>query len=163
MTAAGRVVKQTYPKLFHITCVSRGLHNAAERIHANYADVDKLIAAVKASVVKNKDRRAKFSAINSSPQPVVTRWGSWLKAAEHYAKNFPQVCEIVNAFEGTGQLVVKAKEAVAAESLPRSRREIYQCYTKLVMKYAEQRAQNMLLLKPIKEVTHLSLATIQLE
>ena len=55
-----------------------------------------------------------------------------MKAAEYYAKNFPEVCEIVNAFEGTGQLVVKAKEAVAAESLPRSLREIYQCYTKLV-------------------------------
>ena len=77
MTAAGRVVKQAHPKLFHITCVAHGSHNAAERIRANYADVDKLIAAVKASVVKNKDRRAKFSAINSPSQPVVTRWGSW--------------------------------------------------------------------------------------
>ena len=132
MTAAGRVVKQTYPRLFHITCVAHGLHNAAERIRANYEDVDKLIASVKASVVKNKDRKAKFSAINSPPQPVVTRWGSWLKAAEYYAKKFPQVREIVNAFEGTGQLVVKAKEAVAVESLPGSLREIYQCYLKLV-------------------------------
>ena len=70
--------------------------------------------------------------INSPPQSVVTRWESWLKAAEYYAKNFPQVCEIVNAFEGTGKLVVKAKEAVAAESLPRSLREIYQCHTKLI-------------------------------
>ena len=132
MTAADRVVKQTYPKLFHITCVAHGLHNAAERVRANYADVDKLITAVKASVVKNKDRRAKFSAISSPAQPVVTRWGSRLKAAEYYAKNFPQVCEMVNAFEGTGQLVVKAKEVVVVESLPRSLREIYQHYTKLV-------------------------------
>ena len=83
-------------------------------------------------MVKNKDRRGKFSTINSPSQPVVTRWESWLKAAEYYAKNFLQVCEIVNAFEGTGQLVVKAKEAVAAESLPRSLGEIYHCYTKLV-------------------------------
>jgi len=83
-------------------------------------------------VVKNKDRRAKFSAINTSPQPAVTRWGTWLKAAEYYAKNLPQVREIVNAFEGTGQLVVKAKEAVAAESLPRSPREYYECYIKLI-------------------------------
>ena len=55
MTAAGRVVKQTYPRLFHIISVDLSLHNAAERIHANYEDVDKLIAAVKASMVKNKD------------------------------------------------------------------------------------------------------------
>ena len=132
MTAAGRVVKQTYTRLFHTTCVAHTLHNAAERIRANYDDVDRLIAAVKASVVKNKDRSAKFSAIKSPSQPVVTRWGSWLNAAEYYAKNFPQVREIVNAFEGTGLLVVKAKKAVAAESLPRSLREIYQHYIKLV-------------------------------
>jgi len=43
-------------------------------------------------------------------------------------KKFPQVREIVNAFEDTGQLVVKAKEAVGAESLPRSLREIYECH-----------------------------------
>ena len=102
MTAAGRVAKQTYLRLFHITCVAHSLHNAAGRIHCNYEDVDNLIAAVKASVVKNKDRRAKFSAINSPPQPIVTRWGSWLKAAEYYAKNLPQVRKIVGAFEGTG-------------------------------------------------------------
>ena len=130
--AAGRVAKQRYPRLFHITCVAHGLHNAAERIRAHYEDVDRLIAAVKASAVKNKDRRAKFAAIKSPPRPVVTR--SWLKAAEYYAKNFPQVRQIVNAFEGTGLLVVKAKKAVVDESLPRSLREIYQHYIKLVDK-----------------------------
>ena len=30
MTAADCVVKQTYPRLFHITSVAHGLHNAAE-------------------------------------------------------------------------------------------------------------------------------------
>ena len=132
MTATGRVAKQTYPRLFRITSVAHGLHNAAERIRANYENVNKLIAAVKASVVKNEDRRETFSTINSLPQPVVTRWESWLKAAEYYPKNFSQICEIVNAFEGTGQLVVKEKEASATESLPRSLREIYQCYNKIV-------------------------------
>jgi len=37
-------------------------------------------------------------------------------------KKASQVGEIVNDFEDTGQLVVKVKEAVAAESLPRSLR-----------------------------------------
>ena len=55
MTAAGRIVKQTYPRLLNITSVDYGLRNAAKRIHANYEDVDKLIAAVKASMLKNKD------------------------------------------------------------------------------------------------------------
>ena len=30
ITVAGRVVKQTYPRLFHITSMAHGLHNAAE-------------------------------------------------------------------------------------------------------------------------------------
>ena len=55
MTAEGHVVKQTYPRLFHIISMDHGLHNAAEQIHVNYEDVDKLITAVKASMVKNKD------------------------------------------------------------------------------------------------------------
>ena len=97
LRAAGRIVKQTYPRLFHITCMAHCLHNVAQRIRANYEDVDKLIAAVKAVVVKNKDRSAKFSAINSPSEPLVTRWESWLKAVEHYVKNFPRVLENVNA------------------------------------------------------------------
>ena len=87
---------------------------------------------MKASVVKNKDQRGKFSEIGNPPHPIVTRWGSWLNAAKYYAENFPKVCDIVNAFEGTGHLVVKAKEAVAAETLPNSLKKIYQCYMKLV-------------------------------
>ena len=102
MTAASRVVKQTYPRLFQLTCETHGLHNAAKRIRANYEDVVKLIASAKAAVAKNRDQRAKFSVINRPPQPVVTRWGSWLKAAECHAKKFPQVREIVNALKVQG-------------------------------------------------------------
>ena len=132
MTAARRLVKGIYPKLFHITCTAHALHNAVERICNHYEDVNKLIATVKASVVKNKDRRKKFSEIVSPPQPIVTQWGSWLNAAKYYAENFPKVCDIVNAFEGTGHVVMNAKEAVAAKILPNSLKEIYQCYMKLV-------------------------------
>ena len=72
MTAAGCVVKQMYPRLFRTTCVAHGLHHAAEQIRADYEDVNKLIAAVKASMVKNKDRIEKFSTINSPLQLIVT-------------------------------------------------------------------------------------------
>ena len=58
--------------------------------------------------------------------------GKLVEGSSILCKKFSQVYEIVNAFEGTGQLVVKAKEAVTAKSLPKSLREIYQCYTKLV-------------------------------
>ena len=37
--------------------------------------------------MKNKNRRNKFNEIGTPPQPVPTRWGTRLNAAEYYAKN----------------------------------------------------------------------------
>jgi len=113
---------------------------------------DKLTAAVKASVVKDKDRWTKFSVINSPPKPLVTRWGWWLKVAEYYAKTFRHVREIVHGFEGTEPSDLKAKEAIAAESLPRSQRENYQCCINLLINYKEQTDLNMKLLKLSKRL-----------
>ena len=50
--------------------------------------------------------------MGSPPEPVVTRWGTWLKAADYYANNLIEVKKIVNEFEGDGILVKRAKEAV---------------------------------------------------
>ena len=72
-----------------------------------FADVDNLVATI-----KNKSRQAQFKHIDSPPEPVVTRWGTWLKAANYYADNLTEVKKIVNEFEGVGILVKRAKEAV---------------------------------------------------
>ena len=60
--------------------------------------------------------------------------------------------------------MVKAKKVVAAKSLPKSLREIYQCYIKLVDEIERAESpKNIPLLKPTKAITHLSLAAIQLK
>ena len=79
------------------------------KIKFHFEDVDQLIAKVKAVTINNKTRLAKFSAIGYSPQPVPTRWGSWLNAASYYAKNLPEVKAIVDSFVGFGILVTQAK------------------------------------------------------
>ena len=91
MIAAGITLKSLYPKLFHVTCVAHVLHNCAMKIKSHFENVDQLIAKVKAVTIKNKTRQAKFSAIGYPPQPVPTRWESWLNAALYYAKNLPEV------------------------------------------------------------------------
>ena len=58
------------------------------KIKSHFEDVDQIIAKVKAVTIKNKTRQTKFSAIGYPPQPVPTRWGSWLNAAIYYPKNF---------------------------------------------------------------------------
>ena len=64
-----------------MTCVAHLLHNCAMKIKSHFEDVDQLIAKVKAVTIKNITRQAKFFSIGYPPQPVPTRWGSWLNAA----------------------------------------------------------------------------------
>jgi len=135
MVSAGNVLKELYPRLLHVTCVSHLFHNCAEKIRGQYSNVDNLIARVKASIVKNKERKNRFYEIGIPPEPVITRWTSWLKAAIYYADNLPEVRNIVNNFNGNGLLVIKAKEALLdcnlAANLLSIKRD-YECVIQLV-------------------------------
>ena len=58
MTAAGRLLKQIYPRLLHVTCAAHLLHNCTKKVRAHFSDVDNLITRV-----KNKDRKELFATI----------------------------------------------------------------------------------------------------
>ena len=92
----------------HVTCAAHSIHNCTIKIKSHFSSADNLIARVKATVVKNENRRALFADIGSPPTVIVTRWSSWLRGALYYSKNLPKVKEIVESYEGTGILVVKA-------------------------------------------------------
>ena len=87
------------------------------KIKSHFEDVDQLIAKVKAVTTKNKTRQAKFSAFDYPPQPVPTRWGSWLNAALYYAKNLTEVKTIVESFVGSGILVTQEKVSLQKSGL----------------------------------------------
>ena len=116
--AAGKTLKNMYPKLLHVTCIAHLLHNRALLVKALYPAVNDLIACVKAVTVKNKTRQAMFEAIGKPPQSITTRWASWLQAAFYYATNLPSVRDIVDRFESSGLLVERAKGSINAQSLP---------------------------------------------
>ena len=59
-----------------------------------------------------------FEAIGKPPQPITTRWSSWLQAAFYYATNLPSVRDIGDRFEGSGRLAEWAKVSINAQSLP---------------------------------------------
>ena len=87
MTACTATLKVLYLCLFHVTCLAHMLHNCVEKVCSAFADVDNLIAHVKVATIKNKLRQAQFKHIGSPPEPVVTGWGTWLKATDYYADN----------------------------------------------------------------------------
>ena len=128
---AGNVLKEKYPNLLHVTCLAHLMHYCALKIKSFYKEVDDLIAAVKASVVKNKTRAADFAVCGRPLQPVVTRWRSWLDAANYYAEKLPQVWEIVNLWNGEEVIVQKAKSKVNEQKLISQLTEISQCYNGL--------------------------------
>ena len=97
---ANRTLKILYPQMVHITCLSHLLHNCALKIRQEYKQIDKLISSIKMATVKHKDRREDFDAIGAVPSPIITRWGSWLRAADYYTKNLPCVTTIVNSWTG---------------------------------------------------------------
>lgn len=88
-------LKVLYSKLVHLTCLAHGLHRVAETVRSQYKDVDLLVSSVKKVFVKSPIRIQKFHEVlpnlSLPPQPVLTRWGSWLKAVSYYAEHFNEV------------------------------------------------------------------------
>ena len=118
MFLAEKTLKELYPSLMHVTCVAHLLHNCAMRVRAHFKNIDEVLATIKAATIKNKDRKKDFhDAGLPSPDPVITRWATWLRAALYYSENLPAVRTIVNNWTSGGLLVSRAKDAINVEGL----------------------------------------------
>ena len=103
----------------HIICVAHLLHNCAMRVRAHFKNIDQIIATIKVATIKNKDRKKNFhdAGLPSPPDPVITRWATWLRAVSCYSENLPAVCTIVNNWKSAGFLFSRAKDAINVEDL----------------------------------------------
>ena len=77
-------------------------------------NIDEVIATIKNIGLKKDFHHA---GLPSAPDPVITRWSTWLRAALHYSEKLPAVCNIVNNWTSAGLLVSRAKDAVNVEDL----------------------------------------------
>ena len=82
MLKAGNTLKIMYQRLLHVTCTAHFQHNRTKHIRAHFKATDYLISSIKAATIKNKDRRSLFAVtgLSAPPQPILTRWGTWLEA-----------------------------------------------------------------------------------
>ena len=114
MSLAGKTLKELYPSLMHVTCVAHLLHNCAMHVRAHFKNIDVIMATI-----KNKDRKKDFpdAGLPSPPDPVITRWATWLRAALYYNENLPAVRTIVNNWTSAGLLVSRAKDTINVEDL----------------------------------------------
>jgi hypothetical protein len=102
MIKAGTNLKIFYEKLIHCTCVAHGLNRIAETIRLEFPVVNKLISNGKKIFVKAPLRvqyfKETFPTIPLPPEPILTRWGTWLEAAFYYSQYINQFEEVVTEF-----------------------------------------------------------------
>jgi hypothetical protein len=147
MLRCGILLKSLAPNMFHVTCLAHLLHNCAMRVRNYYKKVDLFIATIKMATVKNQQRRRDFDGIGLPPAPVVTRWASWIRAAEFYVDNFVAVRQIVQSWTDAGQLCMAAKEAVAQDGIVSDLAAIKRCYASLAKKVIEIEGKKCTILK----------------
>lgn len=122
MLKAGRVLKNYMPNMIHVTCLAHALNLVAEKIRYEYSDVDELISNVKKIFLKSPNRvrllKNTFPDMPLPPEPVITRWGTWLEAVSYYAKYYDQIKTIVNLLRSSDALSIRcAKNVLQKENL----------------------------------------------
>ena len=92
---SGREQKVFYPTLLHITCLAHGLHRVCESVREMFPEVNDLVSTVKGVFVKVPSRiiiwKEVCPEVPLPPEPMLTRWGTWIDAALFYAKKIEKV------------------------------------------------------------------------
>jgi hypothetical protein len=120
MLSAGSGLKSTYPELLHVTCLDHGLSRIAEEIRKSFPKVNRLIASVKKVFKKAPSRLNKFKEMFPEtplpPDPIITRWGTWLAAAEYYSEYFEKVNSVVSSLDPDDAAAICEAQALFLDS-----------------------------------------------
>ncbi|XP_018497018.1 uncharacterized protein LOC100897508 [Galendromus occidentalis] len=124
MIKAGTGLKVLFPKLVHVTCLAHAVHRVCEEIRVSCPSVDALIANVKKVFAKAPSRIRVFKDLAPNlplpPEPVLTRWGTWLNAALYYAVNLDVIENVLEKLESTDAAAIRKSKELAADREIRS-------------------------------------------
>ncbi|XP_025205679.1 uncharacterized protein LOC112601985 [Melanaphis sacchari] len=122
MKKAGTAIKALYSKMIHVTCLAHGMHRIAEEIRSHFPKVDKLISRVKQVFLKAPSRTILFKTeapgIPLPPEPILTRWGTWLQAASYYCQYFKEINKVLQLLDSSDAVSIReAKDIVSDRSV----------------------------------------------
>ncbi|KAB0805292.1 hypothetical protein PPYR_02262 [Photinus pyralis] len=104
-------LKVFYPNLIHFTCIAHGLNLVAEVIREQYPNVNGIISTTKKIFLKAPLRVQIYKEMLPNtplpPEPVLTRWGTWLNAAFFYNTHFEKIKEVVAQFDSNSAASIK--------------------------------------------------------
>lgn len=122
MVKAGKALQVFYPNMVHVTCLAHALHRVAETVRTTSKYSNTFISNVRKIFVKAPLRVQVYKEMNPKtplpPEPVLTRWGTWLAAAFFYADNYEGIKNAVQALCPTDALAIaKAQESLKNPAL----------------------------------------------
>ena len=87
------------------------MNRIAEQVREQFSDVNKLISSVKKVFIKAPYRFRAFqqdlSNVPLPPEPILTRFGTWLSAAFYYQKHLDEISTIVRKFNSSDSTFIK--------------------------------------------------------
>lgn len=122
MIKAGHGLTVLYNRMIHVTCLAHAVHRLSETVRLNFDTVNSLISSVKKVFLKSPSRINLFKRLAPEiplpPEPIVTRWGTWLKAAIYYCDNFHIIENILKELdENEAESIVGAKSAINRDGI----------------------------------------------
>lgn len=122
MKKAATALKVLFPEMIHLTCLAHALHRIAEHVRGLFSSVDKLVSNGKKIFLKAPSRCDAFKEIAPQlalpPQPIVTRWGTWISAVLYYTSNLDKFEEIINSLDDSDSSAVRiVKELLQDKAL----------------------------------------------
>lgn len=120
MMKVGKNLDSVFKNMTHVTCAAHGLNRVAEKVRSLFPSVNTLISSVKKVFLKCPRRINVFKnmlpKIPLPPQPTIIRWGTWLQAANYYAKYFDDIRRVMNTFSASDGIAVKKAKAALNKS-----------------------------------------------
>jgi hypothetical protein len=90
---------------------AHGLNRVAETIRLEFPLVNSLVTNIKKVFIKAPLRvqvyREKLPGIPLPPEPVLTRWGTWLKAVDFISTNYNGIKEVICDFSCDSSIAIK--------------------------------------------------------
>lgn len=113
-------LKPMYSNLRHVTCIAHALHRVCEAIKDEYSYANEFLSCIKKLLKKAPARIQKYVEVTGLPlpiSPILTRWGTWLKAAVFICNNFKAMCDFLYEIPNDSLAVKKARELAGKQEL----------------------------------------------
>lgn len=116
MLKSGNQLRVFFPNLHQVTSLAHGFHRVCEYVREMFPRVNFLIATVKKVFLKCPARMMAWKDANPDtalpPEPILTRWDTWVPATLYYSENFQKIKTVVDGFDVEEAMAIqKAQEA----------------------------------------------------